>query len=192
MHGRRLPSWAWVTALTAGALVAVTFLAMEAENGPRPTVAVPTAQGKPAASPSPKAASSPAPGADVKHEVPTASGEGRRIVYSLGEQRVWLVDPNNNYDDSFAVWPGTISPEKGAYAVSFRRDDGVGSDGVSIEHIVYFAVKEGMSIAFSNAVDGAAPSPAPGVSTGGIRVATTAGDAIWKFGALGTKISVVD
>ncbi|WP_233518516.1 hypothetical protein [Streptomyces corynorhini] len=191
MHGRRLPSWAWVTALTAGALAAVTVLAVQAGSGPRPP-AVPTGQAKPTAKPSPSATVAPGPSETAKREIPTSSGEGRRIVYSLGEQRVWLVDPDNNYDNSFAVWPGTISPEKGPYAVSFRREEAAGSDGVDIRHVVYFAVKDGLSVAFSHAVDGASPQPAPGASTGGIRVGVDAGEAIWKFAALGTKISVVD
>ncbi|RDG34792.1 hypothetical protein DVH02_28850 [Streptomyces corynorhini] len=186
-----MPSWAWVTALTAGALAAVTVLAVQAGSGPRPP-AVPTGQAKPTAKPSPSATVAPGPSETAKREIPTSSGEGRRIVYSLGEQRVWLVDPDNNYDNSFAVWPGTISPEKGPYAVSFRREEAAGSDGVDIRHVVYFAVKDGLSVAFSHAVDGASPQPAPGASTGGIRVGVDAGEAIWKFAALGTKISVVD
>ncbi|MFJ2111503.1 MULTISPECIES: hypothetical protein [unclassified Streptomyces] len=188
MSGRRPPSWAWVTTLTVGALAAVTVLAVQANDGPRPVE--PVARTKPTTTPSPLA--SIAPSEPPEHAIPTASGVGRRIVYSLGERRVWLVDPNNNYDDSYAVWPGTISPETGPYQVSFKRAEGAGSDGVAIENIVYFTVKDGVSIAFSNALDGASPAPSPGLNTGAIRMDTDAGDAIWTFGTEGTKVVVVD
>ncbi|MGW0296241.1 hypothetical protein ACWDYK_05910, partial [Streptomyces anthocyanicus] len=35
----RLPSWAWVSGLTVGAIAAVTVLAVQADQGPQPTAA---------------------------------------------------------------------------------------------------------------------------------------------------------
>ncbi|GHA05530.1 L,D-transpeptidase [Streptomyces echinoruber] len=185
MPARRIPSWAWVTGLTAGAVAAVGFLAVEASHGAHPRAvprAAAPAPARPSAEPSP-----PAPPA-----VPAASGTGRRIVYSLGAHRVWLVDASDTARRTFTVWPGSVSPDPGTYAVSRRLDATTGSDGVRIEHILYFTAKSGVYIAFSNAVDGASPPPAaPGTRTGGIRLHKADGTALWTFGTAGTRVVVV-
>ncbi|USQ88889.1 hypothetical protein NFX46_37165 [Streptomyces phaeoluteigriseus] len=188
---RRLPSWAWVTGLTAGAIVVVCALTVQAEKGPHPTA---TAAGaKPSASASadakPSASVSPTPRAVP---VPDGSGSGRRIVYSLGQDRVWLVDADDEARRTFTVWPGTVDPASGSYTVSLRKDATTGSDGVAIEHIIYFSAKSGVNIAFSNAVDGSSPPPASGAPTGGIRMPKADGAALWAFGATGTNVRVVE
>jgi hypothetical protein len=183
---RRLPSWVWVTGLTAGAVAAVTVLAVRADQGPHPTATA----ARPSASAPASAQPSVAPGKSDA-AVPDDSGTGRRIVYSLGRKRVWLVDASDATRRTFAVWPGTVSPDPGTYSVSTRRDATTGSDGVRIQHIVYFTAKSGLSIAFSNAVDGSSPPPASGTRTGGIRMRTADGSALWTFGSVGTTVVVV-
>jgi hypothetical protein len=188
---RRLPSWAWVTGLTAGAIVAVAALTVQAEKGPHPTASA----ARPSASPSAgKPSASAAPSTPPKAPaVPEASGTGRRIVYSLGQDRVWLVDADDAARRTFTVWPGTVDPDPGTYTVSVRKDALTGSDGVAIEHVVYFTVKSGVNIAFSNAVDGSSPPPAAnGAQTGGIRMAKADGSALWAFGATETRVRVVE
>ncbi|MBP5938942.1 L,D-transpeptidase [Streptomyces acidiscabies] len=186
----RLPSWVWVTGLTAGAIVGVGFLALEADNGvhPHPTAA---ASPKPAATPrqsaAPEASTPNTPG------LPAKSGTGRRIVYSLSEDRVWLVDADDQSRRTFDVWPGTVDPAPGTYTISVRTPATTGSDGVAVEHVVYFTVKSGINIAFSNAVDGSSPPPAPaGTQTGGIRLHKEDGTALWAFGATETRVRVVE
>lgn len=189
MPARRLPSWAWVTGLTAGAIVVVGALTVKAEQGPHPTAATAkpsaaaSADAKPSASPSPTPTAAP---------VPDASGTGRRIVYSLGQDRVWLVDADDAARRTFTVWPGTVDPASGSYTVSLRKDATTGSDGVQIEHIIYFSARSGVNIAFSNAVDGSSPPPASGTRTGGIRMPKADGAALWAFGATGTNVRVVE
>jgi hypothetical protein len=113
-------------------------------------------------------------------------------VYSLGHKRVWLVDASGKPARTFPVWPGTVSPDPGAYAISQRVAATTGSDGVRIEHITYFAGKSGVFIAFSNAVDGSSPPPAAsGARTGGIRTAKADGAALWAFASKGTRVVVV-
>lgn len=193
MPARRLPSWAWVTGLTAGAIAAVVVLTAQAENGPHPTASVAkgpkasaSASAKPSAAPKPSAPSQAA-------TVPEKSGTGRRVVYSLGQHRVWLVDADDTARRAFTVWPGTVNPAVGSYTVSVRKDAVTGSDGVAIEHVVYFSAASGVNIAFSNAVDGSSPPPAAaGAQTGGIRMAKADGTALWAFGETGTKVRVVD
>lgn len=174
----------WVAALTVGAIAAVTVLAVQADKGPRPTAT--------AARPSASTSASPKPSASAPAAIPDGSGTGRRIVYSLGLRRVWLVDESDAARRTFAVWPGTVAPDPGSYSVVSRRDATTGSDGVAIENIVYFATKSGLNIAFSNAVDGSSPPPASGTQTGGIRMRKADGSAVWTFGSTGTTVVVVN
>ncbi|MGW7422234.1 hypothetical protein ACWGJB_19570 [Streptomyces sp. NPDC054813] len=188
MAARLLPSWVWVTGLTAGATVAVVFLALQADKGPHPTAAAvrPSASASAGAHPSasPKPTKAPA--------VPAASGTGRRIVYSLGDKRVWTVGASDKATRTFTVWPGTVSPDPGTYTISKTLSATTGSDGVQIEHILYFASKSGLSIAFSNAVDGSSPPPAAGKQTSGIRMHKADGAALWTFGTEpNTKVTVI-
>ncbi|MEU0254964.1 hypothetical protein ABZ299_21215 [Streptomyces sp. NPDC006184] len=183
-----LPSWAWVTGLTAGATAVVIALAVQADHAPHPTAA--TARPGPSASAS--AHASPAPEAPAAPALPDASGEGRRIVYSLGAKRVWLVDATGRAGRTFPVWPGTVGPRPGRYSVTLRTQSLKGSDGVEIEHVMYFTKASGVNIAFSNALDGASPPPANGQKLGGIRMRKEDGAALWAFGDQGTRVAVVN
>ncbi|MFC7883171.1 hypothetical protein ACFUVV_15025 [Streptomyces sp. NPDC057376] len=183
----RLPSWAWVSGLTVGAIAAVSVLAVQADQGPHPTAAA--TKPKPSAS----ADAHPTPKETAPAPVPEGSGTGRRVVYSVGQDRVWLVDASDATRRSFKVWPGTVDPDPGEYSVGSRRQDPTtGSDGVRIEQIMYFAQEDGVWVAFSNAVDGSSPPPpVDGVRTGGIRLPKADGDALWEFGTSGTTVTVV-
>ncbi|MER5210181.1 hypothetical protein ABT063_06240 [Streptomyces sp. NPDC002838] len=186
MPARRLPSWVWVTGLTAGAVVAVAALAVQADKGAHPTATPPRPSASASAGAQPTPTKSEAPAV-----VPDGSGTGRRVVYSLGQKRVWLVDASDASRRTFTVWPGTVSPDPGTYTISQRTEATTGSDGVEIEHILYFAAKSGLSIAFSNAVDGSSPPPAQGIRTSGIRMGKADGSALWTFGETGTTVVVV-
>ncbi|NED05790.1 hypothetical protein G3I55_29535, partial [Streptomyces sp. SID6648] len=81
----------------------------------------------------------PTPKETAPAPVPEGSGTGRRVVYSVGQDRVWLVDASDATRRSFKVWPGTVDPAPGKYSVGTRRQDPTtGSDGVRIEQIMYF------------------------------------------------------
>ncbi len=188
MAARRLPSSVWVTGLTVGAVAVVAALAVKAEQGPQPH-ATPAAAKHSASAPA-KPTAKPSPAAEAA--VPKDSGVGRRVVYSLGQKRVWLVDASDQSRRTFAVWPGSVSPAPGKYTVSKRTDALTGSDGVDIEHVVYFTAISGVNIAFSNALDGSSPPPVTGKQTGGIRMRVADGDAVWAFGSTGTTVSVVE
>ncbi|MFF3380844.1 hypothetical protein ACFYXF_48870 [Streptomyces sp. NPDC002680] len=183
---RRLPSSVWVTGLTLGAVAVVAALAVKAEQGPQPHA---TAAARPSASASAQPSAKPSQAAAPV--VPDGSGTGRRVVYSLGQKRVWLIDASEQTRRTFVVWPGSVSPEPGTYSVGQRDEARTGSDGVAIEHVMFFATSSGLSIAFSNAVDGASPQPASGVQTGGIRMSKADGTALWAFGDAGTAVTVV-
>jgi hypothetical protein len=162
----------------------VAVLAVQADKGPHPTAT--------SAKPSSSASARPTPTASAPARVPDGSGTGRRIVYSLGEKRVWMVDASEATRRTFTVWPGTVSPDPGTYTISSRNAATTGSDGVPIEHIMYFAAQDGVSVAFSNAVDGSSPPPAAsGGKTGGVRMKKADGTALWAFGTVGTTVAVV-
>ena len=187
MPARRLPSWAWVTGLTTGAIAVVAVLAVQATDGTRPVATATTP------SPSATATATPRPTVKAPTAVPDDSGTGRRIVYSLSLNRVWLIDASDSPRRTFTVWPGTVDPDPGTYTVGTRSEPvTTGSDGVRIEHIVYFAAKSGVNIAFSHAVDGSSPPPASGARTGGIRTQRDDGTALWEFATTGTTVTVVE
>lgn len=182
-------SSAIVAGLTAAAVGAVGLLAYQA------SAAVPPGLGD-------RSASSPAPGApaakaprDQRHPtaLPNSSGTGERVVYSVDDDRVWLVSERNRVERTFTVKPGTIDPPVGAYWVTSRSKAVTGTDGLPIEHVVRFATtKDGSAIGFS-AATGTGPTepPDPTVRTGGIRETRRDGDAMWIFATIGVKVMVI-
>ncbi|MEV4917748.1 L,D-transpeptidase [Streptomyces tirandamycinicus] len=176
-----------VAGLTAAALAVVAFLAYQASANVPESLAKPRAAA-PSARPS-EAAAAEEPRKDPL-AVPTGSGTGVRVVYSLGERRVWLVGAEQ-LTQTFPVMPSTISPKPGTYEVTSRSGRIEGSDGVEIEHVVRFATVDDVSIGFSAAVDGSMSSPVPGTKTGGVRMKRADGDAMWTFATIGSKVVVV-
>lgn len=184
---RRIPSSIWTATLLVGALAVVTGLAIDARNhlpkgGLGDGKANPTATRALKNSPLPK----PKPRPSIP-QIPANSGRGQRVVYSISQKRVWLITESRKVVRSFQVWPGTMTPASGEYKVSYKRERGTGSDGVAIEHAVYF----GTAYAFSNASNGAAPSPNPGLQTGAIREHSSDGIALWDFTKMGMVVDVV-
>ncbi|WP_326598617.1 hypothetical protein [Streptomyces sp. NBC_01803] len=193
-------SGAVVTGLTVAALAVVAFFAYQAsaaDDGPRAA--------------EPPAASSPADGSggadggtggtDGETEgppaVPAESGRGKRVVYALGQQRVWLVDTAEDgsgevVTETYEVFPSPVRPPVGEYAVSSRAAQGTGSDGVAIEHAVVFHVAgDGTVFGFSAALDGSTPDPGAEQRTGGVRQSRRDGDAMWLFATAGVPVVVV-
>ncbi|MCX4435962.1 MULTISPECIES: hypothetical protein [Streptomyces] len=175
----------FVAGLTAAAVAVVGFLAYQASAN------VPDTLGKPLAGAS-KVPTTKAP-RDKKNPValPTASGRGERVVYSVDDDRVWLVDANNRTERTFKVTPGTVDPEVGTYAVTSRSKAVTGSDGAQIEHVVRFALVDGVAIGFSSAVDGSTGSPDSTKKLGGIRETRKNGTAMWNFATIGVKVVVI-
>ncbi|WP_142215072.1 L,D-transpeptidase [Streptomyces sp. SLBN-118] len=174
--------------LTAAALAVVGFLAYQASasapdqfGGAATPSAVPSAQASGGAGQKPR----------NPLALPAKSGKGMRVVYALGERRVWLVGRGGKPERTFAVMPSTVSPAPGVYTVTSRSGSVPGSDGVRIEHVVRFASVDHVAIGFSAAVDGSMASPDPDKKTGGVRMKRADGDAMWTFAAIGSKVVVV-
>ncbi|MER7865708.1 hypothetical protein OG837_13730 [Streptomyces cellulosae] len=176
-------SSAIVAGLTAAALATVGYLGHRAAETVPPDLKR-QASGSPA--PAPKAPRSKHPAA-----LPPRTGVGQRVVYSLGRDRVWLVDQGDTVRRTFGVSPSTVDPAPGAYRVTSRSGEVTGSDGVPVEHVVRFASVDGTVIGFSAAVDGSAPVLDPTERTGGIRETRADGAAMWKFATIGRTVVVV-
>ncbi|MGW2029014.1 hypothetical protein [Streptomyces sp. NPDC001356] len=175
-----------VAALTAAALGTVGFLAYRAQaTVPASLGAGPVVHATP---------TSKAP-RDRHHPtaLPSGSGTGERVVYSVDDDRVWLVTPGNAVQRTFPVRPGTVDPPAGTYWVTSRSSTATGTDGVPIEHVVRFTSVDGVTVGFSAAVDGGTEGTAadPGVKTGGIRETRTDGIAMWNFATIGVRVVVI-
>ncbi|MFI9775832.1 hypothetical protein ACIHCV_14100 [Streptomyces sp. NPDC051956] len=175
----------FVAGLTAAALAVVGFLTYQASASAPDSLAPPKT-----ASPSTAASHSPEEKKD-RTAVPEKSGTGERVVYSVSDDRVWLVAEGGKAQRTFKVTPSTVNPPAGRYLVTSRSASITGSDGVPIEHVVRFANVDGVTIGFSAAVDGSMPAADPAKKTGGIREKRADGDAMWEFATIGKKIVVV-
>ncbi|MGW8063674.1 hypothetical protein ACVV2G_15700 [Streptomyces ziwulingensis] len=176
----------FVTGLTAAALAAIGVLAHQASAG------APADLGRSHVTGTPAPGASKAP-RDRRHPeaLPAGSGRGERVVYSVDDDRVWLVGADGTVTRTFRVTPSTVDPAPGTYAVTSRANRVTGSDGIPIEHVVRFAGVEGVVIGFSAAVDGSTAKPDPGERTGGIRQTRPDGDAMWQFATIGQRVVVV-
>ncbi|CUW30531.1 MULTISPECIES: hypothetical protein [Streptomyces] len=174
-----------VAGLTAAALGTVGFLAYRAQaTVPASLGAGPTAHAT-APSKAPRDQHNPA-------ALPSGSGTGERVVYSVDDDRVWLVAPGNRVQRSFPVRPGSVDPPAGTYWVTSRSNAATGTDGVPIEHVVRFTSVDGVAIGFSAALNGGSDTAAdPSVKTGGIRESREDGDAMWKFATIGVRVVVI-
>ncbi|MDV9174348.1 hypothetical protein R6V09_30100 [Streptomyces sp. W16] len=176
-----------VAGLTVAAVATVGFLAYQA------SASVPAGLGSTArASAPPAVATSKAP-RDRKNPaaLPAGSGRGERVVYSLDDDRVWLVATNNKVNRTFKVTPGTVDPTMGSYWVTSRSNAVTGTDGTPIQHVVRFTSTGGLAIGFSAAVSGATQEPDPTVKSGGIRESVEDGAAMWEFATIGQSVVVI-
>ncbi|MFD9884922.1 hypothetical protein ACFWZT_26040 [Streptomyces alboflavus] len=174
----------FVAGLTAAALAVVGFLAYQASaNAPDDLNA------RPDKSPT---APSRSPGDKTDPlKLPAGSGAGKRVVYSLEGDRVWLVGESGKVKRTYKVTPSTVDPVPGSYAVSSRTGQVIGSDGVQIEHVVRFTSVDGIAIGFSAALNGSTQKPDPAKKTGGIRSSREDGNVMWDFALWKTKVVVV-
>jgi hypothetical protein len=175
-----------VAGLTAAALGAIGFLAYQASAYAPDDLSSSRAPESPAAT-APKAPR------DSRHPeaLPAGSGTGRRVVYSLDDDRVWLVGPEGGVERTFRVSPGTVDPPPDRYAVTSRSAAVVGSDGVAVEHVVRFANAGGVAIGFSAASDGTFSPPDPAKKLGAVRESKEDGTEMWTFATIGTQVTVI-
>jgi hypothetical protein len=179
-----------VAGLTAAALGTVGFLAYQAQASVPPSL-----RGGHDSTVSPTKAPTKAP-RDRRNPaaLPVGSGTGERVVYSVDDDRVWLVSASGRVENTFTVSPGSVDPRPGTYAVTSRSKAVTGTDGIPVEHVVRFTSVDGVVIGFSAAVppsSGTTPTPDTTVRTGGIRESRADGEAMWMFATIGQKVVVI-
>ncbi|WP_141658789.1 L,D-transpeptidase [Carbonactinospora thermoautotrophica] len=178
-----------VAGITGAALAVVGVLTLAAARSvPEPPGRTATTQGATVtASPTPTLSA-----AIVEVRPPARSGTGKRVVYSLSKQRVWLIDERNRVVRYYAVSGPRRSLPVGAYKV-YERASTLADDpnGPPAQYVVRFAYgRDGKPLAFETV---------PGVdllATGGqpsrdVRQRAADARALWDFAPVGTKIIVI-
>lgn len=158
----------------------------------------PSVSTAPAPPPSPASPVVVAPAADPGI-VPAASGEGRRVVFSEGAQRVWLVGADGVARRTYLV-SGSVTDnlQPGTYEVWSRSRWAVGIDDSGVmEYFVRFAHGRRAAIGFHSIptkddrpLQTRAQLGTP-QSHGCIRQALPDAVAMWRFASAGTTVVVV-
>ncbi len=141
-----------------------------------------------------------APVLDVDPDVaPADSGEGRRVVFSQNDQRVWLISDDDEVERSYLV-SGSVydNLQPGSYAVFSRSEQAWGiDDSGTMRWFVRFAHGPNAAIGFHDIpVDDGAPVQTleqlgTPLSHGCIRQRTDDARALWDFAPIGTEVVVV-
>lgn len=132
--------------------------------------------------------------------LPAGSGEGRRVVYSEGRQRVWLVSAAERVRRTYPV-SGSVydNLDPGTYSVYSRSASAVGiDDSGTMRWFVRFTQGDsGAAIGFHDIpvdegerVQGVDELGTP-TSHGCVRQRTADAKAMWEFASLGTTVVVV-
>lgn len=152
----------------------------------------------PSADPSAEPSESQVPATEPGVALPAVSGQGTRVVYSEGRQRVWLV----RSDEVLRTYPvsGSVydNLDPGTYEVYSRSEDAVGiDDSGTMKYFVRFTQgDEGAAIGFHDIpVDDGSPVQTAAqlgtpLSHGCIRQARPDAIALWHFAPIGTTVVV--
>ena len=132
--------------------------------------------------------------------VPTSSGSGRRVVFSEGEQRVWLVEDGGEVASTYLV-SGSVTDnlQPGTYEVFSRSENAYGIDdsGTMKWFVRFTRGPSGAAIGFHDIPvdDGAMVQTKAQLGTeqshGCIRQKTKDAKRLWGFAPLGTAVVVV-
>jgi len=131
--------------------------------------------------------------------LPADSGTGRRVVFSEGQQRVWLIGPNGGVRRSYLV-SGSLTDnlDPGTYQVYSRSLNAIGiDDSGTMKFFVRFTQGDtGAAIGFHDIPvdDGARVQTVDELGTptshGCIRQKTADAKALWQFAQLGATVVV--
>ena len=146
------------------------------------------------------ATGSPAPQSETQDdtEVPADTGWGRRIVFDMSDQRVWLVDAEDEVRSTYLV-SGSLTDNlrPGTYAVYSRSRWAVGVDDSGVmQYFVRFTRGDNAAIGFhsiptknGHLLQTRAQLGTP-QSHGCIRQALPDAIRLWDFAPVGTKVVV--
>ncbi|GAA5024252.1 L,D-transpeptidase [Actinopolymorpha pittospori] len=149
----------------------------------------------------PKTPPTPSVGAMVGAEMPTGTGKGKRVVYALRDNHVWLVDAKNIVKRSYPV-SGTkfnqVSP--GSYDVIRKRRYTTSYHGTErMQYMVTFTFGKNAAIGFHDipiSIASGKPVQTPAqlgqsLSDGCVRQAPVDAKALWEFAPPGTPVIVL-
>lgn len=132
--------------------------------------------------------------------LPAKSGEGRRVVYSISHQRVWVVNKNSQVVRTFLVSGRRDRPLKGTYRVFSQSPNSFSpfEAGVTFRYMTRFAKGlQGINIGFHEIpkkngkpmqTEGQLGTP---LGSGCLRSATEDAMFIYRWAKLGTQVVVV-
>ena len=188
-----------VAVLGGAGVLPSTAAVVEAGGGGRiaaiaPASAAQSAPGSPGSPDATESRSNAAPDTTL----PPASGTGRRVVFSEGRQRVWLVAEGNVVRRTYLV-SGSLydNLDPGSYEVFSRSEQAWGiDDSGTMKYFVRFAQGDNAAIGFHDIpVDEG--KPVQGVdelgtprSHGCVRQRRADAIALWRFAPLGTTVVV--
>ncbi|HEY6739836.1 MAG TPA: L,D-transpeptidase [Actinopolymorphaceae bacterium] len=156
----------------------------------------------PGVSRTPNISSTPAAGvADPDEPLPANSGSGKRVVYRLGTNHVWLVDESNTVVRSYLVSGtrfGQVRP--GSYEVLRMRRNTTSYHGTEkMEYMVTFTEGENAAIGFHNipvSIETGRPVQSlrqlgTSLSDGCVRQKQSDAKFLWSFVEIGTPVIVL-
>ena len=132
--------------------------------------------------------------------LPANSGSGRRIVFAMGDQRVWLVGDEDDTVERTYLVSGSLTDNlhPGTYTVYSKSEDALGvDDSGTMRYMVRFAHGPNAAIGFHDipVLDGARVQTRAQLGTpqshGCIRQWPADAKALWDFAPVGTTVVVV-
>jgi hypothetical protein len=195
----RVNPMASVAVITAAALVGVGVLAVQANGSAPGKSAATTIDGKkqqPQVSTNSSGQTvAPPPNPST---LPDQSGTGKRVVYSVSKSLVWLVGADGKAQLTAPSVSGTDVPKPGTYLVSKWHTTHKAGDGTAVQYqVLWGPTSNPTEFAFaaiaSLPADQMPQKPAPGTTTGGVRLTQNDASAVWQFAttAKGTQVVVV-
>ena len=140
----------------------------------------------------------PPPPAARQPQPPKHSGHGKRVIYDLSAQRVWLVSAKNDVTRTYRVSGGlTYVVAPGTYEVYSKSRHGIGVDGSEMDYMVRFTHGTTAAIGFHDipVLNGQPVQPRAQLGTpqshGCIRQRHTDAKALWRFAPVGTTVVVL-
>jgi lipoprotein-anchoring transpeptidase ErfK/SrfK len=128
--------------------------------------------------------------------VPAGSGSGRRIVYSVTGQRVWIVEADETVTKTYLVSGRANTPGRGFYRV-YSRSVYASSGSARMRHMVRFARGSSMAIGFhSIPTSGGRPLQSEAQlgtyrSHGCVRQRNSDAEFLYNWAPVGTLVAVV-
>ena len=129
--------------------------------------------------------------------LPADSGSGRRVVYSVSGQRVWLVEADERVSASWLVSGRRGIPRPGFYKVFSRSRWARAPSRVRMEFMVRFVRTRGLPIGFHAIPINRRGAPIQSESElgqfrskGCVRQARSNAEVMWGFAQMGTPVTV--